>query len=79
MILFAQSIAATLGVIAVLCCLDESFTVFVSLVIKAILLEIRKVPLRIKLELDLLSIKYNRGRHLRMAKELLKDINTKNE
>jgi hypothetical protein len=38
------------------------------------LLEIRKVPLRIKLELDLLVIKYNRGRHLRMAKELLKDI-----
>lgn len=72
--IFLQSVAATFGVVAVLCLLDDSFTAFVSLVLQGLLLELRKIPMRIRLEWDIFMIKFSRKRHLDMAKQILKDL-----
>jgi hypothetical protein len=54
---------------------DPNIVQFIYLQLELLLLEIRKLPLRIKLEWDIYHIKHDRNRYLKMAEEILKDLN----
>jgi hypothetical protein len=48
---------------------------FIYLQLELLLLELRKLPLRIRLEWDIYHIKRDRNRYLKMANEILKELN----
>ena len=54
--------------------IDPWFKELVLLLLLGIRLELRKIPFLIKLEWDVFWMKRNMHRHLKMAKELLKEI-----
>ena len=54
--------------------IDPWFKELVLLLLLGIRLELRKIPFLIKLEWDVFWMKRNMRRHMKMAKELLKEI-----
>lgn len=54
--------------------LDPNVVQFIYLQVELVLLELRKLPLRLKLEWDIYRIKHDHNRYLRMAEEILKDL-----
>jgi hypothetical protein len=55
--------------------LDPNVVQFIYLQVELVLLELRKLPLRVKLEWDIYHIKNGHARYLKMADEILKDLN----
>ncbi len=54
--------------------IDPWFKELVYILLLAVRLELRKIPMLIKLEFDVWFMKRNMNRHLKMAKKLLKEI-----
>jgi hypothetical protein len=55
--------------------LDPNVVQFIYLQVELVLLEFRKLPLRLKLEWDIYQIKHGRDRYMKMAEQILKDLN----
>jgi hypothetical protein len=62
------------AVIAGLIILDYNFVHFFDLQLKRLWLELRKVPVRLKLEWDIYFMKNNMKKYMRMAQELRKEL-----
>jgi hypothetical protein len=62
------------GFLIALCIIDFNIVHFLDLQIKRLGLAIEKFFFRIKLEFDIFIIKYNKRKYLKMAQEILKDL-----
>jgi hypothetical protein len=67
------------AILAVLAILDPNVIIFLGLQCRLLLLELQKIPLRIRLEIDLFRIKHDRKRYLKMAEELRKEMGIDDE
>lgn len=63
--------------LAALCFLDRNIIDWLFLQVKRLELAIEKFFFRIKLEFDIFIIRYNKHKYLKMAKEILNDIESK--
>lgn len=64
-----------LAFLVALCLLDQNFIQYIYLQAEVLVLELRKIPMRIRLEWDIYRIKHDHDRYLKMAEEILKDLN----
>jgi hypothetical protein len=62
------------AVVAGLIILDFNFVHFFDLQLKRLWLEVRKVPMRLKLEWDIYFMKTDMKKYMRMAEELRKEL-----
>lgn len=62
------------GFVIVLCILDHNIIHWIYLQFKRFELAVEKFFFRIKLEYDIFIIKYNKRKYLKMAKEILADL-----
>lgn len=65
------------GFVIALCIIDFNVIRFLDLQLKRAELAVEKFFFRIKLEYDIFMIKRNKGKYLKMAKEILKDLENK--
>lgn len=67
------------GFVIALCVIDFNVLRFLDLQVKRLELAVEKFVFRIKLEYDIFMIKRNKDKYLKIAKEILADIEKKNE
>ena len=63
------------GFLLALCIIDFNVVKFLDLQLQGLQLALRAFPLRLKLEYDIFIIRYNKRKYLKMAEEILKDLN----
>ena len=62
------------GFLLALCIIDFNIVRFLDLQVQRFTLAIEKFVFRIKLEFDIFIIRYNKRKYLKMAKEILSDL-----
>lgn len=67
------------GFVIALCIIDFNVIRFLDLQLKRAELAVEKFFFRIRLEYDIFMIKRNKDKYLKMAKEILKDLENKDE
>ncbi|AGK86704.1 hypothetical protein S-CBP42_0054 [Synechococcus phage S-CBP42] len=67
------SITVTLAVLALLAAYDPWFALFLKICLDSIVLEVRKLPLKLKLEWEIYWCKRSMKKYLRMADEIIKE------
>lgn len=67
------------GFLIALCIIDFNIVRFLDLQVKRFELAVEKFFFRLKLEWDIFIIKYNKRKYLKMAQEILKDLENKDE
>lgn len=67
------------GFVIALCVIDFNVLRFLDLQVKRLELAVEKFFFRLKLEYDIFMIKRNKDKYLKIAKEILADIEKKNE
>ena len=65
------------GFLLALCIIDFNIVKFLDLQLQVLQLAIRALPLRLKLEYDIFFIRFNKRKYLKMADEILKDLQNK--
>ena len=66
------------GFLLALCIIDFNVVHYLDLQLQRLGLALRSLPLRLKLEYDIFIIKHNKRKYLKMAAEIIKDLE-KNE
>lgn len=67
------------GFVIALCIIDFNVIRFLDLQLKRAELAVEKFFFRIRLEYDIFMIKRSKDKYLKMAKEILKDLESKDE
>lgn len=67
------------AVVIALCVIDFNIVRFIDLQVKRLELAIERFFFMLRLEWDIFWIKRNKDRYLNMAKDILKDLEDKNE
>lgn len=65
------------GLLVALCIIDFNIVRFLILQVKRLELAVERLLFQIRLEFDILVIRYNKRRYLKMAKEILNDLEKK--
>lgn len=65
------------GFLAALCIIDFNIVRLLVLQVKRLELAVERFLFQIRLEFDILVIRYNKRRYLKMAKEILNDLEKK--
>ena len=67
------------GFLIALCIIDFNVVHFLYLQVQRLILAVEKFFFRIRLEFDILLIRYNKRKYLKIAKEILADLENKDE
>ena len=62
------------GFLLALCIIDFNVVRFLDLQLQRLGLALRAFPMRLKLEYDIFIIRHNKRKYLKMAEEILKDL-----
>ena len=62
------------GFLLALCIIDFNIVHYLDLQLRRLGLALRAFPLRLKLEYDIFIIRHNKRKYLKMAEEILKDL-----
>ena len=63
-----------LGLLIAWCIIDPWFALLLDIFLRWIALEVRFIPMRIRLEWQLFMIRVQRDKYLRMAEQIRKDL-----
>lgn len=73
------SIIVTLAVLALLAAYDPWFALFLKICVDFIVLEAKRIPLKLKLEWEIYWCKRSMKKYLRMADEIIKERDAANQ
>ena len=62
------------GFLLALCIIDFNIVHYLDLQLRRLGLALRAFPMRLKLEFDIFIIRHNKRKYLKMAQEILKDL-----